>query len=105
MNSPRTLYDKIWDSHVVTTDKAQTADQGMFRFVGIDPQAQRILVVKSSVHFRADFQPIASAILIAAAPGSMKIDPVLLPWTRLPDDLRLRPCGPTVARWRKRTHK
>ncbi|RYZ10985.1 MAG: 3-isopropylmalate dehydratase large subunit, partial [Alphaproteobacteria bacterium] len=22
MNSPRTLYDKIWDSHVVTTDKA-----------------------------------------------------------------------------------
>lgn len=85
---------------VVTTDKAQMADQGLFRFVGIDPAAQDILVVKSSVHFRADFEPIAGRILIGIAPGSMKMDPAQLPWTRLPDALRLRPGGPTVAQWR-----
>lgn len=84
----------------VTTDKAQMADQGLFRFVGIDPTAQRILVLKSSVHFRADFEPIAKHILIGIAPGSMRMDPAQLPWTRLPDALRLSPGGPTFAQWR-----
>ncbi len=82
---------------VVTTDKAQMADQEMFRFVGIEPTAQKILVLKSATHFRADFEPIASGVLVAIAPGSMKIDPALLPWTRLAGDIRLNPGGPTFA--------
>lgn len=85
---------------VVTSDKAQMADQNLFRFVGIEPTRQRILVVKSSVHFRADFEPIARHILIGIAPGSMRIDPTQLPWKHLPDELRLKPCGPTFAQWR-----
>lgn len=85
---------------VVTTDKAQMADQEMFRFVGIDPRKQKILVVKSATHFRADFTPIAEAILIAVAPGSMKMDPSLLPWKHLPDDLRLLPGGLTFKELR-----
>ncbi len=86
---------------VVTTNKTQMADAGLFRFVGITPEKQRILVVKSSVHFRADFEPFASHVLVAVAPGAMEMDPAQLPWTRLPAQLRLRPCGPTLEQWRQ----
>lgn len=86
---------------VVTSEKAQMADRGLFRFVGVEPESQQLLVVKSSVHFRADFAPIAKEILIAIAPGSMKIDPAELPWTRLPEELRLRPHGPTLRQFRQ----
>jgi microcystin degradation protein MlrC len=47
----------------------QTLDPEMLRFVGIDPAAEKILVVKSSVHYRAAFEPIARAILEVDAPG------------------------------------
>lgn len=39
----------------------------------------KILVNKSSVHFRADFQDIAEAVLVATAPGPMTADPAELP--------------------------
>lgn len=47
----------------------QTLDPEMIRFVGIDPAAERILVVKSSVHYRAAFEPLARAIVEVDAPG------------------------------------
>jgi microcystin degradation protein MlrC len=83
---------------VVSSRKAQMADQAMFRFVGIEPREEAILVVKSSVHFRADFEPIADDILVCLAPGSMPMDPGLLPWTNLADGVRLRPSGPPFRR-------
>lgn len=79
---------------VVASRKAQLADQAMFRFVGIEPTEQAILVNKSSVHFRADFEPIAHTILVCAAPGPMPADTAALPWTRLKPGLRIRPNGP-----------
>ncbi|WP_340322117.1 M81 family metallopeptidase [Chelatococcus albus] len=82
---------------VVGSRKAQLADQAMFRHVGIEPTEQAILVNKSSVHFRADFEPIAEAILVCAAPGPMPADPAALPWTRLRRGLRLKPNGPAFA--------
>ena len=78
---------------VVSSHKAQLADQSMFRYVGIEPTQQAILVNKSSVHFRADFEPIAEKLLICAAPGAMPADPAILPWTRLRPGVRLRPNG------------
>jgi microcystin degradation protein MlrC len=78
---------------VVASRKAQLADQAMFRDVGIEPTTQAILVVKSSVHFRADFEPIAQQIIIAAAPGAMPADPAALPWTRLRPGIRTSPMG------------
>ena len=39
------------------------------RAFGTVETAQRILALKSSVHFRADFQPIAAEVLVVAAPG------------------------------------
>ncbi len=83
---------------VVSSRKAQMADQAMFRFVGIEPRQEPILVVKSSVHFRADFEQTAGDILVCLAPGSMPMDPSVLPWTNLTDGVRLRPNGPVFRR-------
>jgi microcystin degradation protein MlrC len=82
---------------VVSSHKAQLADQSMFRYVGIEPTEQSILVNKSSVHFRADFEPIAEKLLICAAPGAMPADTAALPWKKLRPGIRLKPNGPTFA--------
>ena len=79
---------------VVATKKVQTADQEMFRCLGVEPARQRIIALKSSVHFRAHFQPIAAEVLVVASPGPMAADPALLPWTKLRAGVRLRPKGP-----------
>jgi microcystin degradation protein MlrC len=79
---------------VVSSHKAQLADQSMYRYVGIEPSEQAILVNKSSVHFRADFEPIAEKLLICAAPGAMPADTAALPWTRLRPGIRTKPNGP-----------
>jgi microcystin degradation protein MlrC len=78
---------------VVSSHKAQLADQSMYRYVGIEPTEQAILVNKSSVHFRADFEPIAERLLICAAPGAMPADTADLPWTRLRPGIRIKPNG------------
>jgi microcystin degradation protein MlrC len=82
---------------VVTSNKAQMADQEMYRFVGIEPTAQKILVNKSSVHFRADFDPIAETILTCAAPGPMPVSPASLPFRNLAPGIRLEPMGRAFA--------
>ncbi|MEO6781962.1 MAG: M81 family metallopeptidase [Bradyrhizobium sp.] len=82
---------------VVSSHKAQLADQSMYRYVGIEPTEQAILVNKSSVHFRADFEPIAERLLICAAPGAMPADTAALPWTRLRPGIRIRPNGPAFT--------
>ncbi|WP_295377351.1 M81 family metallopeptidase [uncultured Pseudacidovorax sp.] len=75
----------------VCTLKTQMLDRELYRFLGIAPEAMKLLVNKSSVHFRADFAPIASHILVAKAPGPMAADPADLPWTKLPAGMSLRP--------------
>ena len=78
---------------VVSASKAQMLDRNLFRVGGVQPEEMGILVVKSSVHFRADFQPIAQEVLVAKAPGPMQADPADLPWTRLQPGIRVRPEG------------
>ncbi len=75
----------------VVSGKKQLLDRGLLRMVGIHPEAMKIIVVKSSNHFRADFTPHASHVLVAKAAGPMAADPADLPWTRLPADIRRRP--------------
>jgi microcystin degradation protein MlrC len=76
---------------VLSSRKQQCADQAMLRHVGIEPSAQKILALKSSVHFRADFQPIAEEILIVAAPGANPVDNRDLPYKRIRKGIRLMP--------------
>jgi microcystin degradation protein MlrC len=75
----------------VASRKQQAADQAMFRHLGAEPAEAAVLMLKSSVHFRADFGPIAGRILLVEAPGPNPADPARLPFTRLPSALRLRP--------------
>ena len=76
---------------IVTSRKTQAYDQALFRHLGVEPAEQAILVLKSSVHFRAHFQPIASEVIVVAAPGPVVADPAILPFTNLRPGLRLRP--------------
>ena len=66
-------------------------DLDLYRFLGVEPQQMKLLVNKSSVHFRAAFAPIASHILVAKAAGPMAADPGDLPWTKLPPGMGVRP--------------
>ena len=82
---------------VIASRKVQAADQEMFRHVGVEPRRERILALKSSVHFRADFEPIAKEVLVVRAPGPALADPAEFKWTKLRKGLRLRPLGPVYA--------
>ena len=84
----------------VSTIKMQMFDRNIYRAAGIDPERMKILVNKSSVHFRADFGSIASAILVAKAPGPMAADPADLPWKHLDPHIRTRPTGSSLSELR-----
>jgi microcystin degradation protein MlrC len=81
----------------VTSGKSQMFDRNQLRMVGIRPEAGKLLVLKSSVHFRADFRRIAERILVAKAPGPMAADPADLPWERLTPGIRVGPLGEPFA--------
>jgi microcystin degradation protein MlrC len=55
---------------VVVSIRQAANDQGYFRVVGIQPERERLLVIKSRGHFRADFEPIAQTIIEVDAPGA-----------------------------------
>jgi microcystin degradation protein MlrC len=54
---------------ILISHRWQTLDPEMIRFVGLDPLDHKILVVKSTIHYRAAFEPIASEIIEVDAPG------------------------------------
>jgi microcystin degradation protein MlrC len=81
-------------SIVTASKRAQAADQEMFRHLGVEPSEQKILVLKSSVHFRAHFQPIAEQVLVALAPGGHISDPRKYPYEKLRSGIRLAPLAP-----------
>ena len=76
---------------LLASAKAQMLDLDLYRYLGVEPTQMKLLVNKSSVHFRAAFAPIASTILVAKAPGPMAADPGDLPWTQLPLGMATRP--------------
>src|SRR6185437_11367081 len=79
---------------VLASKRIQAVDQEQFRHVGIEPAQVPILALKLTVHFRADFQPIAETILVVQSPGAHVTDPVELPYRHLRTGVRLRPMGP-----------
>ena len=81
----------------IASRKCQAGDQEMFRHLGVEPRRSRILALKSSVHFRADFEPISKEVLVVKSPGPALADPTEFAWTRLRKGLRLRPLGAAFA--------
>jgi len=78
---------------VIGTIRCQCLDQAFFTHLGIDPTKQSIVVVKSSVHFRADFEPIADKVIVAEAPGSHPCRLDKLNYKNLRTGVRLGPLG------------
>jgi microcystin degradation protein MlrC len=75
----------------VVSGKMQLLDRELLRTVGIHAEKMKLVVAKSSNHFRADFTPIASQVIVAKAPGPMAADPGDLPWKKLSPQTRTRP--------------
>lgn len=80
---------------VVGSKRCQCVDQAIFTHIGIEPAAERIVAVKSTVHFRADFEPIAAKVVNAEAPGlnPCRLDGV--PYRHLRPGVRIGPLGRT----------
>ncbi|MCV6593856.1 MAG: M81 family metallopeptidase [Silicimonas sp.] len=79
---------------VTSTIRNQCLDRGFFRHIGLTPEAARLIVVKSTVHYRADFDPIASEVISTGAPGLLGCDLPAIPYKNLRRGVRLGPKGP-----------
>ena len=69
---------------IVCERRVQPLDLAVFRSQGIEPTEQRIIGVKSAVHFRSGFGPVAQEILEVDTPGLTSIDFQRFPYRRLP---------------------
>jgi len=81
---------------VVGSQRAQNADQEMFRVVGIEPADHAIVCVKSAVHFMADYLRVTDRILFADVTGANPCNLAEIPYTRVRPGLRLGPHGPAM---------
>jgi microcystin degradation protein MlrC len=76
---------------MVVSKKMQALDQAILRHLGVEPAKCPIIALKSSVHFRADFGPLAKRVIVALAPGPVVADPATLNFRHVRADLRRRP--------------
>ena len=82
---------------VLITSRTQTYEPDIFANQGIDFAKKSYLLVKSTNHFHAGFQPVSSEIVYIAAPTSYPTDPATTPyrtaslelWPRVADPLGL----------------
>ncbi len=76
---------------ILNTNRTQTFEPDIFSNLGIDPLSKDILLVKSTNHFYAGFEPIAAEIIYVNAPSSYPSDPRTTNYTKLD-----RPIWPRV---------
>ena len=83
---------------VVSTQRRQCFDAEMLRIAGVEPTGLRLLVLKSAVHFRAHFGPMASRIFDADTPGIHRPDLAAFDFRKL-----RRPIYPldSLTEWRE----
>ncbi|PWL18912.1 microcystin LR degradation protein MlrC-like protein [Falsochrobactrum shanghaiense] len=82
---------------ILITSRSQTYEPDIFSNLDIDFAARDVLLVKSTNHFQAGFQPISSEIVYIAAPTSYPTNPAVTPyrkaslelWPRVADPLGL----------------
>ena len=85
----RVMDDRSEVRVVVSSTRCQCLDRAIFTHIGIDPADQRIVAVKSTVHFRADFEPIAAAVINVEAPGLFPCRLDRIPYRHLREGVRL----------------
>lgn len=82
---PRPMGDCAWISGdgvdiVLVSNRAQVGHPDLMTGLGLDPMTRHIVVVKSSQHFRAGFDPIAREMLFIGAPGTVSRDFAKIPY-------------------------
>ena len=66
----RTTVVKVDGVEIILTERrVQPIDAEVLRSVGIEPRDRKLIALKSAVHFRADYTPIAHEILEVDTPG------------------------------------
>ena len=68
---------------MVSEERMEPFDLGVYRHAGIEPTKKKYLLVKSRQHFRAAFEPIAKHIVEVAGPGVCSSDYDLFPFEKL----------------------
>ena len=69
-NMGRTAVIQVGGVEIIVTERRiQPYDAEVLRSVGIEPQTRKLIALKSAVHFRADYTPIAHQILDVDTPG------------------------------------
>ncbi|MEZ4570716.1 MAG: MlrC C-terminal domain-containing protein [Thermomicrobiales bacterium] len=74
---------------ICTSLRRAANDANSLRSVGIEPTKKQIVVIKSSVHYRADFMPLVNEIVEVDAPGLSASD-----WSRFDFQHLRRPIFP-----------
>ncbi|OIB58937.1 M81 family metallopeptidase [Natrialba sp. SSL1] len=60
---------------ILVENRIQPLDAEIWRHLGIQPERLDILVVKSTNHYRADYEPMASEVIPVNSPGLVAVDP------------------------------
>jgi microcystin degradation protein MlrC len=68
---------------VLSTYRCQAFGVDVFTQLGVDPAQRKIVVVKSSQHFRASFEPIAAKVIMVDVPGVVARDITSLPYRKI----------------------
>jgi len=68
---------------VITSYRCQAFGVDLFTQLGCDPAQRRLVIVKSSQHFRAAFAPIAERIILVDTPGVVTNDFTKLPFRKI----------------------
>lgn len=83
---------------VVSSNRSQCLDQAIFSHIGVDLAECNIIAVKSTVHYRADFEPLSSLVLEVEAPGLFICNLEKIPFQNLRRGMRIGPQGRPFAK-------
>jgi microcystin degradation protein MlrC len=84
MHLGRTAVLDTGRAQIVVTERAhEPFDLGVFTHAGIDPRKKRHVMLKSRIHYRAGFKPIAAHIVECAGAGVTNADLSVYPYRKL----------------------
>jgi microcystin degradation protein MlrC len=84
MEMGRTVWLESEGRHFVVCERAcEPFHLNVFRTVGIDVRRMKYILVKSTVHYRAAYEPISRAIIECSGAGVATADPALLRYRKL----------------------
>ena len=94
---PCALVDIMGVKALISSQPVQTADQAIIRHAGVDLDEMSVIALKSSVHYRNDFELWASHILTVASPGAVFADPSQLSYERLRPSIEVLSMGASAS--------